>query len=65
MLDSGFIMYEGPYPPADDHTYHFTIYALDTTLSLTPSTATRTNVLAAMAGHILDEAVLTGTHAAH
>jgi Raf kinase inhibitor-like YbhB/YbcL family protein len=53
--------YYGCYPPEGlKSTYYFTIYALDTMLNLNEG-ATRQQVLAAMEGHILGEAQLSGT----
>ncbi len=53
--------YGGPCPPSGTHRYFFTLYALDTVLSLDES-ATKADVLAAMQGHILAEAQLMGTY---
>lgn len=55
--------YRGPKPPAGGgaHHYHFKLYALDTVLSLPPM-ATKSDLLKAMEGHILDEALLIGTY---
>ncbi|MEV7418381.1 YbhB/YbcL family Raf kinase inhibitor-like protein [Streptomyces sp. NPDC089919] len=51
----------GPAPPQGDgtHRYVFTLYALDTVLDL-PDTAGRPELEAAMTGHVLEQAVLTG-----
>lgn len=54
--------YGGPNPPDSEHTYHFRLYALDTTLDL-PAGATRDDVEDAMDGHVLMDAELTGTFA--
>lgn len=43
------------------HEYYFTIYALDTMLDLSQG-ATEQQVLNAMEGHIIDQAVLVGTY---
>jgi Raf kinase inhibitor-like YbhB/YbcL family protein len=53
--------YEGPCPRyfTGTHHYHFKLYALNKRLSL-PSIANRPMVLAAMEGHVLDQAVLIG-----
>jgi Raf kinase inhibitor-like YbhB/YbcL family protein len=48
------------YEPAE-HRYFFRLYALDTTLDL-PEGATKNEVLAAMEGHILQEAELMGRY---
>jgi len=54
--------YGGPCPPSGDpHTYHFKLYALDTTLDLEAG-ATKKDVELAMQDHILDMAELTGTY---
>jgi len=61
-------MYRGPGAPANGpkHHYMFEIYALDTTLDVTPIAAdadafvTRANVMRAMQGHILAKAVYGG-----
>jgi Raf kinase inhibitor-like YbhB/YbcL family protein len=57
--------YTGPCPPPQyeppEHRYIFTVYALDTELSL-PSGATKDEVLHAMEGHIVAQAQLTGRY---
>lgn len=55
--------YNGPMPPRGHgpHHYHFKLYALDTTLSLSP-TFTKDDLLAAMEGHVLAQAELMGTY---
>lgn len=53
--------YTGPCPPSGTHRYFFKIFALDSELSL-DSSATREDVLQAMAGHILDQAELIGLY---
>lgn len=57
--------YDGPCPPWNDervHRYIFTVYALDLpTLGLS-GRFTAAEALAAMAGHILEEASWTGTY---
>lgn len=57
--DFGKLGYGGPCPPFGTHNYIFTLYALDTTLSL-PQGATLAQLKAAMQGHILKQAQLTG-----
>jgi Raf kinase inhibitor-like YbhB/YbcL family protein len=60
--DFGDIGYGGPQPPpGKPHHYRFTLYALDTTLSLRPG-ATKQQVLGVMQGHILGQAQLIGTY---
>lgn len=55
--------YRGPCPPEGDgpHRYRFQAYALDVTLELGPET-NRTQLDAAMEGHLLDTATLTGIY---
>ena len=56
--------YNGPNPPkGSSHRYNFKLYALDTLLNLSP-TATKTEVEAAMQGHILAQSILTA-HYSH
>lgn len=57
--------YDGPYPPDNDarvHRYRFTVHAIDIdTLGLAPG-ATHADVVAAMKGHELASATITGTY---
>ena len=54
------IGYGGPCPPlGQKHRYEFKLYALDIMLPLTGA-VTRSNLLAAMEGHVLAKAKLTG-----
>jgi hypothetical protein len=53
--------YDGPCPPSGTHRYIFRLYALDTELDL-KSSATKSEVGNAMAGHILAETALTGLY---
>ncbi|MBI2097614.1 MAG: YbhB/YbcL family Raf kinase inhibitor-like protein [Candidatus Vogelbacteria bacterium] len=53
--------YEGPCPPDGVHRYFFKLYVLDIELPLPPG-ATKTEVLAAMRGHILDQTELIGRY---
>lgn len=57
--------YDGCAPPWNDsirHRYQFTVYALDATeVSLAPG-FTRSELVAAMDGHILESASITGTY---
>jgi len=48
-------------PPYELHYYHFTIYALDTTLEL-PQGVEKPQLMAYMEEHILDQAELVGTY---
>lgn len=60
--DFGRVGYGGPCPPPGPaHRYRFTLYALDTALSLEPR-ATKQAVLDAMRGHVLAQAQLVGTY---
>jgi Raf kinase inhibitor-like YbhB/YbcL family protein len=52
--------YDGPCP-GDEHRYVFTLYALDTTLDL-PAEVILPEVVAAMEGHILDQAEIVGLY---
>jgi len=56
------IGYTPPCPPSGSHRYIFTIYALDTALTLEPG-ANRSEVDKAMEGHILAEGKLMGRYA--
>lgn len=55
--------YRGPAPPPGHgtHHYHFTLYALDTPLSLKPG-ADKKALLQAMRGHVLATGELVGTY---
>jgi len=55
------LAYTGPCPPDREHRYFFKVFALDTVLNL-PGGSTKKQVLAAINGHILDEAVLMGRY---
>jgi Raf kinase inhibitor-like YbhB/YbcL family protein len=57
----GGLTYTGPCPPSGTHHYHFKLYSLDENLSLGEG-ATKTEVEAAMKGHILQEAELIGLY---
>jgi Raf kinase inhibitor-like YbhB/YbcL family protein len=60
--DYGETDYGGPNPPDGQHTYRFTLYALDTELDL-PSGATVEELEDAVDGHVVAEATLEGTYA--
>jgi Raf kinase inhibitor-like YbhB/YbcL family protein len=57
------IGYNGPMPPPGHgvHHYHFKIYALDSDMNLKPG-ATKSDLLAAMKGHIVGEGELVGIY---
>jgi Raf kinase inhibitor-like YbhB/YbcL family protein len=56
------IGYMGPCPPeGEEHEYKFTVFALDTTLELPQSTESA-RLYAAMEGHVIASAVLTGIY---
>lgn len=57
--------YDGPCPPWNDerlHHYHFRLYALDVSTLAVPAHFSATDALAAMHGHVLAMAQLTGTY---
>lgn len=58
----GELDYGGPRPPDREHRYFFKLYALDTELDLNEGVS-KQQVLDAMEGHILEEAVLMGRFA--
>lgn len=57
----GDIGYGGPCPPTGTHRYYFRLYALDTALRLDEK-AGKKDLMKAMEGHILAEAVLMGKY---
>ncbi len=58
--DFGEIGYGGPAPPDKRHRYFFKIYALDSKLDL-PKGSNKMQLEEAIKGHVVSEAVLTGT----
>lgn len=58
---NGKLAYGGPCPPDREHRYFFKLFALDILLDL-PAGVTKAEVLAAMQGHVLDQAELIGTY---
>lgn len=57
--------YDGPFPPPNDllvHRYFFRVFALDTGKLTLPERFTGGDLLAAMQGHVLGEAMLHGTY---
>jgi hypothetical protein len=59
--DFGKTGYGGPCPPGGTHRYYFTLYALDQPLPLGAG-ATKSQVLQAIAGHVLAETQLMGRY---
>lgn len=59
--DFGKIGYGGPCPPSGTHRYFFRLYALNSQLKL-DSSATRTDVLNAIAGQVVAEGQLMGKY---
>lgn len=57
----GKVAYGGPCPPDREHRYIFTLYALDTLLSL-PQGATKDEFLKASVGHVVEQAQLVGRY---
>ena len=55
------IGYGGPCPPGGTHSYYFKLYALDTTLNLSPG-ATKKQLLKAMENHIIGQTQLMGKY---
>jgi Raf kinase inhibitor-like YbhB/YbcL family protein len=53
--------YGGPCPPGGTHRYVFTVYALDSDVTLAAG-ATKAQLLAAVRGHVLAEGKLTGKY---
>jgi hypothetical protein len=53
--------YGGPCPPTRPHRYLFKLYALDTALTIEP-TSTKPDLEKAMTGHILGQAELKGAY---
>lgn len=58
----GKVGYGGPCPPTGTHRYIFTLFALDTTLSLGPS-AKINDLRDSMNGHVLESTQLIGLYA--
>lgn len=54
--------YMGPCPHSGTHHYEFRLYALDTTIDI-PGESGKTELEAAMRGHMLEEAKLVGLYA--
>ncbi len=64
-MAGNYLGYDGPCPPWNDermHHYVFTLYALDIEALELPVNFNRQDLLAAMQGHVLSEASLTGRY---
>ena len=59
--DYGKTAWKGPCPPIGRHRYFFKLYALDAVLGPL-SDRTKAGLLAAMKGHVLEEAQMVGTY---
>jgi Raf kinase inhibitor-like YbhB/YbcL family protein len=60
-----YLGYDGPCPPWNDtlvHHYHFHVYALDTATLALKTGFSLAELRAAMQGHVLAEAAITGTY---
>jgi poly-gamma-glutamate synthesis protein (capsule biosynthesis protein) len=62
LNDFGDVGYGGPCPTRGTHRYRFKLYALDAHLDVGAG-CSKSDLLAAMEGHVLAEAELTGTYA--
>ncbi|MFA5945567.1 MAG: YbhB/YbcL family Raf kinase inhibitor-like protein [Patescibacteria group bacterium] len=58
----GELEYGGPRPPDREHRYFFKLFTLDCMLSLAEG-ASKTEVIEAMEGHVLEQAELMGRYA--
>jgi len=59
--DFGTAAWGGPCPPSGTHRYVFKLYALDTPLNLAPS-AKKSDLEAAMQGHVLEQTEFVSTY---
>jgi len=65
LMAGEYFGYDGPCPPWNDelvHRYVFTLYALDLKRCPVSGSFTGPDVLAAIKGHVLESAMLTGTY---
>ena len=61
LNDFGRCGYKGPCPGSGVHRYQFKLYALDNILNLS-SGSTKNEFEAAISGHVIDKAILTGLY---
>jgi len=64
-MQGSYFGYDGPAPPWNDellHHYTFTLYALDLATCVVSGTFGGADVLAAIRGHVLGQASVTGTY---
>jgi phosphatidylethanolamine-binding protein (PEBP) family uncharacterized protein len=64
-MEGKYYGYDGPCPPWNDsilHHYYFTLYALDAEKLNVKGEPTAENVLAALKGRVLTEAMVMGTY---
>jgi Raf kinase inhibitor-like YbhB/YbcL family protein len=61
ITDFGSSGYGGPCPPSGVHHYRFTLYALDTILTL-PQSSKKQDIEKAMNAHVLDQSLLVGLY---
>ena len=67
-MGGDYLGYDGPYPPFNDlrmHRYFFRLFALDVEKLAVPERFTAADVLRAMHGHLLGEALVQGTYSLH
>jgi Raf kinase inhibitor-like YbhB/YbcL family protein len=62
---AGKIGWAPPCPPSGDHHYVFRVYALDTEIALAGATLDKKALDAAIEGHVLAQAELTGRYTRH
>lgn len=63
-----YLGYDGPFPPPNDlrmHRYFFRVFALDVAQLNVPERFSAADVLRAMQGHVLAEALTFGTYSLH
>ncbi len=53
--------YGGPCPPPGTHRYFFKLYALDTTINLSPN-STKADLEKAVQGHVIEQAQIIGLY---